>query len=106
MKICEIPVNIMDNCEGTHRILELFAKSTTEDIPLELEYYLELVAKTGESIFNWFLIKRLILVKFEQILNEFIRNGNHLLIGLNRNMPVFDLQLSKGNFFLITVICR
>ncbi|KAI8771584.1 serine/threonine-protein phosphatase 4 regulatory subunit 2 [Biomphalaria glabrata] len=64
----------MDNKEDYLDALTAFSKNPTPEIPHILEQYLNGVAKNGETLFHWPLLKPLIVSKMEQVIAE-LRKG-------------------------------
>lgn len=62
---------IMENVEEVLQILERFARLKQKDIPKELDDYLLFVAKTGDTIYHWPLIKYLFREKLVQVIQDF-----------------------------------
>lgn len=61
----------MDNAEEIFMILERFSKSKQKDIPKELDDYLAFVAKTGDTVYQWQLLKHLFREKLMQVIKDF-----------------------------------
>lgn len=61
----------MENPEEILQILERFAKLKQKDIPKELNEYLGFVAKTGDTVYRWEMIKYLFREKLMQVIKDF-----------------------------------
>ncbi|XP_054257108.1 serine/threonine-protein phosphatase 4 regulatory subunit 2-like [Macrosteles quadrilineatus] len=61
----------MENAEDVMQLLEEFAKVKPKDIPKELEEYLGYVAKTGDPVFQWSLIRNLLREKLLAVVTDF-----------------------------------
>ncbi|KAH9496310.1 hypothetical protein Btru_010572 [Bulinus truncatus] len=64
----------MDNKEDYLDAITAYSKNPTPEIPPILEQYLNGVAKNGETLFHWPLLKPLIVGKMEQVIAE-LRKG-------------------------------
>jgi serine/threonine-protein phosphatase 4 regulatory subunit 2 len=87
----------MDNPEYTFQILEVFSKIKTKDIPRELEEYISYVARTGEPVFQWSLVKTLIKEKLLVVLDEFMEGNPNLEIPPCPNVDPFNFETMKSN---------
>lgn len=61
----------MQNAEEVLQTLERFTKLKQKEIPHELEDYLCFVAKTGDTIFRWAIIKALFREKLITVIKQF-----------------------------------
>ncbi|XP_076448136.1 uncharacterized protein LOC143284893 [Babylonia areolata] len=61
----------MDNREEILDALNDFSRKQPKEIPPLLEQFLKQVAKTGETLFPWTLLKALFVAKLEQVMHEF-----------------------------------
>lgn len=61
----------MENPEEVLQSLEDFAKLKPKDIPRELEEYLEYVAKTGDPVYQWSVVKCLFREKLISVITDF-----------------------------------
>lgn len=52
-------------------LLERFTKSKQKDIPRELEDYLNFVARTGDTLYRWVLVKPLFREKLVNVITDF-----------------------------------
>ncbi|XP_035892752.1 serine/threonine-protein phosphatase 4 regulatory subunit 2 [Anopheles stephensi] len=61
----------MENQEEILMLLERFTKSKQKDIPRELEDYLNFVARTGDTLYRWVLVKPLFREKLVNVITDF-----------------------------------
>lgn len=85
----------MDNPEYTFQILEVFSKVRSKEIPRELEEYISYVARTGDPVFQWSMVKVLIKEKLLAVLNEFVENGGPIDVPPCPNVDQFDYDSMK-----------
>ncbi|XP_058117353.1 serine/threonine-protein phosphatase 4 regulatory subunit 2 [Anopheles ziemanni] len=64
----------MENQEEILLLLERFTKSKQKDIPRELEDYLNFVARTGDTLYGWVLVKPLFREKLVNVITDFHDN--------------------------------
>lgn len=62
---------MMENAEEVQQALERFTKLKQTLIPTELEDYLCFVAKSGDTIFRWAVIKALFREKLIAVIKQF-----------------------------------
>lgn len=62
---------MMENAEEVQQALERFSKLKQTQIPSELEDYLCFVAKGGDTIFRWSVIKALFREKLIAVIKQF-----------------------------------
>lgn len=62
---------MMENPEEILQALEMFARLKPQGIPAELEEYLRFVAKTGDPVYQWSLVKPLYVQKLNNVISEF-----------------------------------
>lgn len=90
----------MENPEEILHSLEEFAKMKPKDIPRELEEYLKFVAKTGDPVYQWSLIKSLFREKLINVITEFYESRSPVAIDLesppSRNVEMFNYDLMKS----------
>ncbi|XP_052781503.1 serine/threonine-protein phosphatase 4 regulatory subunit 2-like [Mya arenaria] len=65
----------MENQDKIQTVLEDFEKEPGKEIPTVLEEYLQTVAKTGKTVFQWPLLKTLFVQKLEQVMDEFNKDN-------------------------------
>lgn len=61
----------MDNPEEVMQILERFNVSRNPEINRELEEYITFVARTGDSVYAWSLVKNLYREKLMTVITDF-----------------------------------
>uniref|UniRef100_U5EPQ0 Putative serine/threonine-protein phosphatase 4 regulatory subunit 2 n=1 Tax=Corethrella appendiculata TaxID=1370023 RepID=U5EPQ0_9DIPT len=61
----------MDNPEEILQSLERFTKLKQKDIPRELDEYLAFVARTGDTVYRWSIIKQLFREKLMNVITDF-----------------------------------
>lgn len=61
----------MDNPEEVMQILERFNVSRNKEITSQLEEYLTFVARTGDSVYAWSLVKNLYREKLINVITDF-----------------------------------
>jgi PPP4R2 len=61
----------MDNPEEVMQILERFNVSKNPEITAQLEEYITFVARTGDSVYAWSLVKNLFREKLVTVITEF-----------------------------------
>ncbi|XP_014219790.1 serine/threonine-protein phosphatase 4 regulatory subunit 2 [Copidosoma floridanum] len=89
---------MMDNPEDVLQALDEFQKMKPSEIPKVLEEYLTWVAKTGEPVYQWSLIKTLFREKLLRVMNEFCESGNPSLLGPPLpNVEPFNYENMKGS---------
>lgn len=61
----------MDNPEEVMQILERFNVSRNPEITAQLEEYITFVARTGDSVYAWSLVKNLYREKLVTVIKDF-----------------------------------
>lgn len=61
----------MENAEEVLQVLERFTKLKQKEIPKELDDYLLFVAKTGDTVYRWPMIKQLFHEKLVSVITDF-----------------------------------
>lgn len=61
----------MDNPEEVMQILERFNVSRKPEITSQLEEYITFVARTGDSVYAWSLVKNLYREKLNNVITDF-----------------------------------
>lgn len=89
----------MENAEEILQCLDEFSKVKPKDIPRELEEYLCFVAKTGDPIYQWPLIKCLFREKLINVITEFYETCPSVEIPPCPNVDAFNYDTMK-NFIL------
>ncbi|XP_050506001.1 serine/threonine-protein phosphatase 4 regulatory subunit 2 [Diabrotica virgifera virgifera] len=89
----------MENPEEILHSLEEFSKMKPKDIPRELEEYLCFVAKTGNPIYQWPIIKSLFREKLINVITDFYESCPSVDIPPCPNVEMFNYDMMK-NFIL------
>ncbi|KAJ8947200.1 hypothetical protein NQ318_015548 [Aromia moschata] len=89
----------MENPEEILHSLEEFSKMKPKDIPRELEEYLCFVAKTGNPVYQWPVVKSLFREKLLNVITEFYESCPSVDIPPCPNVEMFNYDLMK-NFIL------
>ncbi|KAJ8986105.1 hypothetical protein NQ317_003400 [Molorchus minor] len=89
----------MENPEEILHSLEEFSKMKPKDIPRELEEYLCFVAKTGNPVYQWPVVKSLFREKLINVITEFYESCPSVNIPPCPNVEMFNYDLMK-NFIL------
>lgn len=89
----------MENAEEILQSLEEFSKIKPKSIPRELEDYLLFVAKTGDPIYQWPVIKCLFREKLVSVITDFYEQCPSVEIPPCPNVDVFNYDAMK-NFIL------
>lgn len=64
----------MENPEEVLQLLERFTKLKQKEIPRELESYLTFVARTGDTVYRWAIVKHLFREKLVNVITDFHDN--------------------------------
>ncbi|XP_055633235.1 serine/threonine-protein phosphatase 4 regulatory subunit 2 [Toxorhynchites rutilus septentrionalis] len=64
----------MENPEEVLQLLERFTKLKQKEIPRELEDYLGFVARTGDTVYRWAIVKHLFREKLVHVITDFHDN--------------------------------
>lgn len=86
----------MENAEEILQCLDEFAKLRPKEIPPELEYYLSFVARTGDPVYQWPLIKCLFREKLLNVITEFYEACPSVEIPPCPNVEIFNYEAMKG----------
>lgn len=86
----------MENPEEILHSLEQFSKYRPKDIPRELEEYLCFVAKTGDPVYQWSVIKHLLREKLINVVTEFYESCSLVDIQPCKNVEKFDYDIMKS----------
>ncbi|XP_058448260.1 serine/threonine-protein phosphatase 4 regulatory subunit 2-like [Malaya genurostris] len=65
---------MMENPEEVLQLLERFTKLKQKEIPRELDDYLGFVARTGDTVYRWAVVKQLIRTKLIYVITDFYVN--------------------------------
>ncbi|XP_020296023.1 serine/threonine-protein phosphatase 4 regulatory subunit 2 [Pseudomyrmex gracilis] len=87
----------MDNLEEVLQALDEFQKMRPTVIPQELEDYLCWVAKTGDPVYQWSLIKTLFREKLTRVMTDFYENCPTLELAPCPNVEHFNYDTMKSN---------
>ncbi|XP_014239914.1 serine/threonine-protein phosphatase 4 regulatory subunit 2 [Cimex lectularius] len=87
----------MENAEEIMHSLEEFAKFKPKDIPKELDDYLGYVAKTGDPVFKWSIIKCLFREKLVNVITDFYESTLTIELPPCPNVDVFNYERMKAN---------
>lgn len=87
----------MDNLEDVLQALDEFQKVRPSEIPRELEDYLCWVAKTGDPVYQWSLIKTLFREKLTRVMTEFYESCPTLDLAPCPNVEHFNYDMMKSN---------
>lgn len=85
----------MDNAEEVMQLLEEFSKMKPKDIPRELEEYLGYVAKTGDPVYQWSLVKCLFREKLMNVITDFYESTPTLELPPCPNVDPFNYERMK-----------
>uniref|UniRef100_A0A1B6CYH6 Serine/threonine-protein phosphatase 4 regulatory subunit 2 n=1 Tax=Clastoptera arizonana TaxID=38151 RepID=A0A1B6CYH6_9HEMI len=86
----------MENAEEVMQLLEDFSKSKPKDIPRELEEYLGYVAKTGDPVYQWSLVKCLFREKLMNVITDFYESTPTIELPPCRNVDPFNYERMKS----------
>uniref|UniRef100_A0A6M2DNV6 Putative serine/threonine-protein phosphatase 4 regulatory subunit 2 n=1 Tax=Xenopsylla cheopis TaxID=163159 RepID=A0A6M2DNV6_XENCH len=86
----------MENAEEVLQSLESFTKLRPKNIPRELEEYLCFVARTGDPVFHWSIIKSLFREKLLHVLTEFHDSSPGLDLPPCPNVDPFNYDTMKN----------
>ncbi|OAD54817.1 Serine/threonine-protein phosphatase 4 regulatory subunit 2 [Eufriesea mexicana] len=87
----------MDNLEEVLQALDEFQKMRPSEIPRELEDYLCWVAKTGDPVYQWSLIKTLFREKLTRVMTDFYETCPTLDLAPCPNVEHFNYDTMKSN---------
>lgn len=87
----------MENLEEWLQALDEFQKIRPTVIPQELEDYLCWVAKTGDPVYQWPLIKTLFREKLTRVMTDFYENCPNLEFATCPNVEHFNYDAMKSN---------
>lgn len=93
----KIDVLKMENPEGVLNLLDEFAKLKPKEIPIDLEEYLSYVAKTGDPVYQWSLIKTLYRQKLINVITEFFEMCPVVEIPRCPNVEPFNYETMKNS---------
>ncbi|KAG5330378.1 PP4R2 phosphatase, partial [Acromyrmex charruanus] len=87
----------MENLEEVLQALDEFQKMRPLVIPQELEDYLCWVAKTGDPVYQWPLIKTLVREKLTRVMTDFYESCPTLELAPCPNVEHFNYDIMKSN---------
>lgn len=87
----------MENLEEVLQALDEFQKMRPSEIPRELEDYLCWVAKTGDPVYQWSLIKTLFREKLTRVMTDFYESCPTLDLTPCPNVEHFNYDTMKSN---------
>ncbi|XP_068085679.1 serine/threonine-protein phosphatase 4 regulatory subunit 2 [Anabrus simplex] len=87
----------MENPEEVLQSLDEFAKLKPKDIPRELEEYLCYVAKTGDPVYQWSLVKCLFREKLLNVITDFYETCPSVDLPPCPNVDPFNYETMKRN---------
>ena len=87
----------MENLEEVLQVLDEFQKMRPSEIPRELEEYLCWVAKTGDPVYQWSLIKTLFREKLTRVMTDFYESCPSLELAPCPNVDHFNYDTMKSN---------
>lgn len=86
----------MDNPEEVLHSLDEFAKLKPKSIPRELEDYLTYVARTGDPVYQWPVVKCLFREKLLNVITEFYETTPTLDLTPSPNVDPFNYESMKN----------
>lgn len=86
----------MENPEEVLQALDEFQKLRPAEIPKELEEYLSWVAKTGDPVYQWPLIKALFREKLLRVMTDFYESCPSLELAPCPNVEQFNYDTMKS----------
>ncbi|KAI4497411.1 hypothetical protein M0802_007422 [Mischocyttarus mexicanus] len=87
----------MENLEEVLQALDEFQKMRPTEIPRELEDYLCWVAKTGDPVYQWSMIKTLFREKLTHVMTDFYESCPTLELAPCPNVEHFNYDTMKSN---------
>lgn len=87
----------MENPEELLQLLDEFTKLKPKDIPKELEEYLSYVAKTGDPVYQWSLVKCLFREKLLNVITDFFETCPTIELPPCPNVDPFNYELMKNS---------
>lgn len=87
----------MDNAEEVMQLLEEFSKMKPKEIPRELDEYLGYVAKTGDPVYQWSLIKCLFREKLLNVITDFYESTPTIDLPPSPNVDPFNYERMKAS---------
>lgn len=87
----------MENAEEILHFLEEFTKRKPKSIPQELNDYLAFVARTGDPVYQWSLVKSLFKEKLLNVITDFYETTPGLDIPPYPNVDPFNYDIMKNS---------
>lgn len=87
----------MENAEEIYHFLEDFSKRKPKIIPQELNDYLAYVARTGDPVYQWSLVKSLFKEKLLNVITEFHETTPGIEIPPYPNVDPFNYDIMKNS---------
>lgn len=87
----------MENAEEIYHFLEDFSKRKPKVIPQELNDYLAYVARTGDPVYQWSLVKSLFKEKLLNVITEFHETTPGVEIPPYPNVDPFNYDIMKNS---------
>ncbi|XP_047533859.1 serine/threonine-protein phosphatase 4 regulatory subunit 2-like [Vanessa atalanta] len=87
----------MDNAEEIFHFLEEFSKRKQKTIPQELNDYLAYVARTGDPVYQWSLVKSLFKEKLLNVITDFYDTTPGIDIPPYPNVDPFNYDIMKNS---------
>lgn len=87
----------MENAEEVMQLLEEFTKMRPKEIPKELEDYLGYVAKTGDPVYQWSLVKNLFREKLIKVITDFFESTLTVELPACPNVEPFSYDRMKNS---------
>jgi len=87
----------MENAEEVLQLLEEFSKAKPKEIPRELDDYLGYVAKTGDPVFQWSLMRNLLREKLLAVVTDFYESTLTVELPPCPNVEPFNYERMKSS---------
>lgn len=87
----------MENAEEIFHFLEDFSKRKPKTIPQELNEYLAYVARTGDPVYQWSLVKSLFKEKLLSVITDFYETTPGIEIPPYPNVDPFNYDILKNS---------
>ncbi|CAD0197853.1 unnamed protein product [Chrysodeixis includens] len=87
----------MENAEEIFHFLEDFSKRKPKTIPQELNEYLAYVARTGDPVYQWSLVKSLFKEKLLSVITDFYETSPGVDIPPYPNVDPFNYDIMKNS---------
>ncbi|CAG4945904.1 unnamed protein product [Parnassius apollo] len=87
----------MENAEEIFHFLEEFSKRKPKTIPQELNDYLAYVARTGDPVYQWSLVKSLFKEKLLNVITDFYETTPGIDIPPYPNVDPFNYDIMKNS---------